>query len=163
VTAVIEAAADLQAVWDAERWRYCFIGGLAVLRWGEPRETIDVDLTLLTGFKDEARDIKVLIRRFAPRRPDAAEFARTSRVPRRSSADATTASTAPFTRMSAAAVEMSAIAPVARHRAAAAQRSGTATSAAQAVDESAISPAGRMAILEISRRPVSRKSLTYIT
>jgi hypothetical protein len=52
---VIRAAADLQAAGDAEGWRYCFIGGLAVQRWGEPRETVDVDLTLLTGFRDEAR------------------------------------------------------------------------------------------------------------
>ena len=50
MTALIRAAADLQAVCEARGWRYCFIGGIAVLRWGEPRETIDVDLTLLTGF-----------------------------------------------------------------------------------------------------------------
>lgn len=48
---VIRAAAQLQAVCEQNRWRYCFIGGLAVLRCGEPRETIDVDLTLLTGFE----------------------------------------------------------------------------------------------------------------
>ena len=51
---VINAAAELQAVCVAEGWRFCFIGGIAVLRWGEPRETVDVDLTLLTGFGDEA-------------------------------------------------------------------------------------------------------------
>jgi hypothetical protein len=80
VTALIQAAADLQAVCEAERWRYCFIGGLAVLRWGEPRETIDVDLTLLTGFTGEAHYVDRLLQDFAPRRPDAAAFARTSRV-----------------------------------------------------------------------------------
>jgi hypothetical protein len=48
VNEVIKAAAELQAVCAAEQWRFCFIGGLAVLRWGEPRETVDVDLTLLT-------------------------------------------------------------------------------------------------------------------
>lgn len=80
MTALIQAAADLQAVCDAHQWRYCFIGGLAVLRWGEPRETVDVDLSLLTGFTDEARYIAVLTGRFASRREDAAEFARTSRV-----------------------------------------------------------------------------------
>jgi hypothetical protein len=53
VNALIRAAADLQAVCEANQWRFCFIGGLAVLRWGEPRETIDVDLTLITGFGRE--------------------------------------------------------------------------------------------------------------
>jgi hypothetical protein len=80
VNAVIRAAAELRDVCDANRWRYCFIGGLAVLRWGEPRETVDVDLTVLTGFVDEAAYISTLIARFEPRRDDAAEFARANRV-----------------------------------------------------------------------------------
>ncbi len=49
VNAVIRAAAELQSVCDAQAWRYCFIGGLAVLRWGEPRETVDVDLPVVRG------------------------------------------------------------------------------------------------------------------
>ena len=80
MNALIQAAADLQAVCEAHDWRYCFIGGLAVLRWGEPRETVDVDLTLITGFSNEAHYIDVLTARFEPRRPDAAAFARTNRV-----------------------------------------------------------------------------------
>jgi hypothetical protein len=50
VNEVIRAAAELQAVCESQSWRFCFIGGLALQRWGEPRETVDVDLTLLTGF-----------------------------------------------------------------------------------------------------------------
>ncbi len=80
MTPLIQAAADLQAVCEAHQWRYCFIGGLAVLRWGEPRETVDVDLTLLTGFANEDSYIDVLCRRFESRRADAATFARTARV-----------------------------------------------------------------------------------
>jgi hypothetical protein len=80
VTPLLHAAAELQAVCDAHHWRYCFIGGLAVLRWGEPRETIDVDLTLLTGFANEDRFVSVLMAAFAPRIPDAAGFARANRV-----------------------------------------------------------------------------------
>jgi hypothetical protein len=67
VNEVIRAAAALQAVCLAEGWRFCFIGGLAVQRWGEPRETVDVDLTLLTGFDGEARFVSLLIERFEPR------------------------------------------------------------------------------------------------
>lgn len=80
MTALIEAAAQVQAVCEAHAWRYCFIGGLAVLRWGEPRETVDVDLTLITGFSGEDHYVDVLLGRFEPRRADAAAFARTSRV-----------------------------------------------------------------------------------
>jgi hypothetical protein len=80
VNEVIRAAADLQAVCEAERWRFCFIGGLAVQRWGEPRETVDVDLTLLTGFGDEGRFISTLLERFEPRIDRPAEFAQANRV-----------------------------------------------------------------------------------
>jgi hypothetical protein len=49
VTEVIQAAYELQAVCQAQGWQFCFIDGMAVQRWGEPRETVDADLTLLTG------------------------------------------------------------------------------------------------------------------
>jgi hypothetical protein len=80
VNEVIRAAADLQRLCLAEQWRFCVIGGLAVLRWGEARETVDVDLTLLTGFADEARFISRLMAEFEPRVESAAEFARIHRV-----------------------------------------------------------------------------------
>ena len=77
---LIRVAADVQAFCDARRWRFCFIGGLALQRWGEPRETVDVDLTLLTGFGGEDPFIEALLERYAGRVDDAAEFARTNRV-----------------------------------------------------------------------------------
>lgn len=80
MNAVIRAAADLQAVCEAQQWRFCFIGGLAVQRWGEPRETVDVDLTLLTGFRDEAQFVSVLVSHFEPRIERAVDFARVNRV-----------------------------------------------------------------------------------
>jgi hypothetical protein len=80
LNAVIRAAAELQDVCEAAQWRFCFIGGLAVQRWGEPRETVDVDLTLLTGFGGEDRFVSALLGRFEPRIDHAAEFARTKRV-----------------------------------------------------------------------------------
>jgi hypothetical protein len=80
VNEVIRAAADLQGVCEAECWQFCFIGGLAVQRWGEPRETVDVDLTLLTGFGNEERFVSRLLERFEPRVDHAAEFARANRV-----------------------------------------------------------------------------------
>ncbi|MES1254087.1 MAG: hypothetical protein ABUS56_00650 [Acidobacteriota bacterium] len=80
MNALFRAAADLQAVCDMHHWRFCFIGGLAVLRWGEPRETVDVALTLITGFGDESEFVSVLTKAFQPRIDDVATFARVNRV-----------------------------------------------------------------------------------
>ncbi len=55
MNALFRAAADLQAFCATHGWRCCVIGGLAVQRWGEPRQTRDVDLTLLTGIGGEER------------------------------------------------------------------------------------------------------------
>lgn len=80
MTALIDAAANLQKVCLDHGWRFCFIGGLAVQRWGEPRETIYVDLTLLTGFTNESGFVSTLLGAFEPRIPNAPEFARLNRV-----------------------------------------------------------------------------------
>lgn len=77
---LIRAAHDLQTFCETEGWRFCIIGGLAVQRWGEPRETVDVDLTLLTGFGGEEPFIRTLLRQYPGRVDDPAEFARVNRV-----------------------------------------------------------------------------------
>lgn len=77
---VIQAAAELQSVCQSQNWQFCFIGGLALQRWSEPRETVDVDLSLFAGFGDEQQFSDFLLKRFAPRIPDAAAFARERRV-----------------------------------------------------------------------------------
>ena len=77
---VIRAAAELQDVCQANAWQFCFIGGLALQRWGEPRETIDADLTLLTGYGSEQVYIKTLLRHFESRIPDAESFALHNRI-----------------------------------------------------------------------------------
>jgi len=77
---VIIAAAGLQFFCEAHDWRFCFIGGIAVQRWGEPRETVDVDLTLLTGFGGEEPFIQTLLQEFEARIPEAMQFARARRV-----------------------------------------------------------------------------------
>ena len=46
-------AAELERFFQERRWRYCFIGGIANQRWGRPRTTVDVDVTLLTGLGTE--------------------------------------------------------------------------------------------------------------
>jgi hypothetical protein len=51
VIELIQAAEQFQEFCASQHWRFCFIGGLAVQRWGEPRFTADVDLSLLTGLR----------------------------------------------------------------------------------------------------------------
>jgi hypothetical protein len=55
VNPIFAAALEIQTFFRARSWRFCFIGGLTVQRWGEPRLTQHVDLTLLTGVGLEGR------------------------------------------------------------------------------------------------------------
>jgi len=77
---ILEAAGELQDLCEGKGWRFCFIGGVAVQRWGEPRLTQDVDLTLLTGFGSEEQYVDALLSALSPRRQDAREFALVHRV-----------------------------------------------------------------------------------
>lgn len=77
---IFGAALDVQAFCRDRRWNFCFIGAVAVQRWGEPRLTQDVDLTVITGFGSEAPYVDALLVRFQGRRPDARDFALHNRV-----------------------------------------------------------------------------------
>jgi hypothetical protein len=77
---VYRVAADLQARCNREGWRYCLIGGIALQRWGEPRETIDVDVTLLAGFGGEEAVVRTLLSWYRPRVVDPLAFALANRV-----------------------------------------------------------------------------------
>jgi len=80
VNALYAAALDIQTFFASRAWLSAVIGGLAVQRWGEPRQTRDVDLALLTGLGEEARFVDPLLERYAPRRSDARVFALRHRV-----------------------------------------------------------------------------------
>lgn len=77
---LLQAGARVQAQVTARGLRFCFIGGIANFRWGTPRLTNDLDLTVLTGFGGEEPVIAALLEDLAPRIADAAEFARRHRV-----------------------------------------------------------------------------------
>ena len=77
---LIKIAAELLDFCEAQSWCACVIGGLAVQRWGEPRLTRDVDLSLLTGFGQEERFILKLIERYEPRIAESQAFALRNRV-----------------------------------------------------------------------------------
>jgi len=80
VNPLFSAALDLQHFFEARAWRFCVIGALAVQRWGEPRLTLDVDCTLLTGFGNEGHYIDTLLAAFMPRIEEARAFALANRV-----------------------------------------------------------------------------------
>jgi len=64
LTTVLAAAENIQAFCQIRNWPFCFIGGIAVQRWGEPRLTQDVDLTLLTGFGSEEGFVDTLLQSY---------------------------------------------------------------------------------------------------
>jgi hypothetical protein len=80
LTRVARAALHLQEFCEERAWRFCFIGGLALQAWSAPRLTIDVDITLLTGFSGEEQYIDAMLGAFTARIPNAREFALRNRV-----------------------------------------------------------------------------------
>ncbi len=73
-------AKDLQLFCNNNGWNFCFIGGLAVLKLGEPRLTRDVDISLLTGYGNEKIYIDTLLKQYRSRIENPAEFALDNRV-----------------------------------------------------------------------------------
>jgi hypothetical protein len=80
VKPLFHTAAELERFLIERGWRYSFIGGIALQRWGQPRLTNDVDLTILAGFGNEAAYVDALLERYHARIPDGREFALMHRV-----------------------------------------------------------------------------------
>jgi hypothetical protein len=74
------AAEEVLHLLDGMRLPACLIGALAVHRWGEPRATADVDLTVLAPYGEDGQLLDALFGRFTPRRTDARAFALAQRV-----------------------------------------------------------------------------------
>jgi len=75
-----QLAAELGDFCDKRGWRSCVIGGFAAQHWGEPRMTMDVDLSLLTGLGEEEDFVDEFLRHYDGRLPDARNFALQNRV-----------------------------------------------------------------------------------
>jgi hypothetical protein len=80
MNALLATAAEIQNFLKLASERFCFIGGVALQRWGEPRLTRDVDLTLLCPYGAEEPLVERLLAGFSPRMPDARAFALQHRV-----------------------------------------------------------------------------------
>ena len=74
------AAATVQEFCERRAFSFCFIGGLALQRYGEPRVTRDVDLAVLSGFGGERRVAEAFLAEFPARIPDPLSFALANRV-----------------------------------------------------------------------------------
>lgn len=74
------AAVRVQEFCASQGWKTCYIGGLCVQRWGEPRQTKDGDLTLMTHFQNEEEYVEALLQKFHPRIENAGAFALQRRV-----------------------------------------------------------------------------------
>lgn len=77
---LIDQAAAVDALFREWGWKYCFIGGIAVQAWGEPRLTKDMDVTLLTGFGEEEPFVHQLLEKFDARVSEPVDFALENRV-----------------------------------------------------------------------------------
>jgi hypothetical protein len=77
---LVRQARAVQDLIEGRGWSFCFIGGIALVRWGDPRATVDVDLSLFTDFGTEAPFVDDLLAHFAPRIPNARDFALEHRV-----------------------------------------------------------------------------------
>lgn len=77
---LINEAHKFQTYCRSLSWDFCFIGGLALQHWGEPRLTRDIDVTLLTGFGSEKEFTSTILSAYEPRITDAAAFAQQHRV-----------------------------------------------------------------------------------
>ncbi len=80
LNSLFKAGLEFQKTLEKRNWPFCFIGGIAVLRWGEIRMTQDIDLCLLCGFGNEEKYVKTLLKKFKSRITDAENFAFTNRV-----------------------------------------------------------------------------------
>ncbi len=77
---LFETASELQKVFVSHEWEFCFIGGIALQRWGQPRLTRDVDITIFCGFGNERLFIEDLLGRYKSRIDEPARFALKNRV-----------------------------------------------------------------------------------
>ncbi len=75
-----EAAWELHEFLVRSGVQYAIIGGIAVQHWGEPRLTVDLDVTVSVPLGQSAAFVRAVVERFSPRHPDPTAFARQTRV-----------------------------------------------------------------------------------
>ena len=77
---LVRSAVGLQRTLIEHQIEFCFIGGIAVQYWGEPRNTEDLDVSVACSFGEEQQVISHLQEFLSPRIDNAERFARLHRV-----------------------------------------------------------------------------------
>ncbi|NQT23984.1 nucleotidyl transferase AbiEii/AbiGii toxin family protein [candidate division KSB1 bacterium] len=77
---LFQSANMIQSYLQERNWSFCFIGGIALQRWGEPRLTVDIDILLFTEFENDLDYAATLLEHFYPRVENALDFAIQNRV-----------------------------------------------------------------------------------
>jgi hypothetical protein len=77
---IFDLALEVQDFCLSNQWKFCFIGGIALQRWGEPRITQDIDLTIFTDFRNEEKFVEILLSKYASRISEPMKFAMQNRV-----------------------------------------------------------------------------------
>ena len=75
-----ESALKMQRYLLSTKYRFCFIGGIAFQRWGEPRVTDDLDITLLADFGQERPVVEKFLARYQARIAAPVSFALQFRI-----------------------------------------------------------------------------------
>lgn len=75
-----DSAIELQSYMKSQSFRFCFIGGVAVQRWSEPRLTDDLDLTLVMNYGEEQTVAKRILERYQSRHPKPLSFVMEARI-----------------------------------------------------------------------------------
>ncbi|MCL4466228.1 MAG: nucleotidyl transferase AbiEii/AbiGii toxin family protein [Chloroflexi bacterium] len=76
----LEAAWQVHEFLTAQNLRYVVIGGIALQKWGEPRFTRDVDITVESSVSDPPRLVRLITEQFGSRTQDPVAFARRTRM-----------------------------------------------------------------------------------
>jgi hypothetical protein len=77
---LFQTARKIQLFFEEQNWHFAFIGGLALLRWGQIRLTEDVDVTLITQFQNDEYYVDTILEQFCSRIDNGREFALQNRV-----------------------------------------------------------------------------------
>jgi len=80
VIPLLEAAWELHQFLTDHGIPYAIIGGLAVQYWGQPRLTVDVDLTVAAPLEDITGFVQMIVERFGSRVADPVSFAHRTRM-----------------------------------------------------------------------------------
>ncbi len=75
-----QTAVELQRFLESIDVEFCFIGGVVVQRWGEPRVTSDVDATIVVPFGTERQTAQKILQRYQSRIDDPLAFSIQARI-----------------------------------------------------------------------------------